>query len=225
MDRYAGKKAVIIGGTIGIGLATAKALVEGGADVLVTGRNEHNLQAARDELGSRARVVRSDTASMADINALGDLVQAQLGAVDLAFVNAGVATLEPFEHVTEASYDELFSVNTKGAFFTAQRLAPLVRDGGAFVFTTVTNATATPAMSVYLASKAAVRSFASTRSPEPCCSSPSTRHSQQGPSCPPTAVSRRLTSRCQSACPSVSDRRAGARAPGAGPCARDEAGS
>lgn len=82
MDRYAGKKAVIIGGTIGIGLATAKALLEGGADVLVTGRNEHNLQAARDELGSRARVVRSDTASMADIDALGDLVQAQLGAVD-----------------------------------------------------------------------------------------------------------------------------------------------
>ena len=61
--KYAGKKAVVIGGTIGMGLATAKALLEGGAEVLLTGRNEHNLEAARRELGSRAHVVRSDTAN------------------------------------------------------------------------------------------------------------------------------------------------------------------
>jgi NAD(P)-dependent dehydrogenase (short-subunit alcohol dehydrogenase family) len=160
MKNYAQKKAVIIGGTMGMGLATAKALVEGGAEVLVTGRNERNLETARASLGPRAHVVRSDTASMADIEALGQLVKQKLGTIDLAFINAGISELAPFDKVTEASYDRLFAVNAKGAFFTAQRLAPLVRDGGAIVFTTVTNGQAYPNLSVYSGTKAALRAFA-----------------------------------------------------------------
>jgi NAD(P)-dependent dehydrogenase (short-subunit alcohol dehydrogenase family) len=160
MKSYAGKKAVITGGTLGMGLATAKALVEGGAEVLVTGRNERNLEAARASLGSRVHVVRSDTAAMADIDALGDLVKQKLGGIDLLFLNAGISELDPFERVSEASYDRLFDVNAKGAYFTAQRLAPLVRPGGAIVFTTVTNGQAYPNLSVYSGAKAAVRAFA-----------------------------------------------------------------
>lgn len=87
-------------------------------------------------------------------------VEEKLGQVDFVFVNAGVAELEPFEQVPEESYDRIFNVNTKGAFFTARRLAPLVREGGSFVFTTVTDGTRTPGMSVYSGSKAALRSFA-----------------------------------------------------------------
>ncbi len=71
MGRYAGKNAVVIGGTIGVGLAVARALLDEDAQILVTGRNERNLEAARRELGSRAHVVRSDTADLADIEALG----------------------------------------------------------------------------------------------------------------------------------------------------------
>jgi NAD(P)-dependent dehydrogenase (short-subunit alcohol dehydrogenase family) len=160
MGRYSGKKAVVTGGTIGIGLATVKALVEGGAEVLLTGRNEQNLEAARRELGSRAHVVRSDTASLADIHALGAAIQEKLGQVDFLFINAGVASLETFNQVTEASYDLTFNVNTKGAFFTVQRLAPLIREGGSIVFTTsIANETGTSGMSVYSGSKAALRSF------------------------------------------------------------------
>jgi NAD(P)-dependent dehydrogenase (short-subunit alcohol dehydrogenase family) len=160
MTKYAGGKAVIIGGTHGVGLATVKALLEGGAEVLLTGRNEHNLNAARRELGSRALVVRSNTADHADIDALRALVEKKLGQVDLVFINAGVSELEPFEQVTEASYDRQFDVNTKGAFFTAQRLAPFIRDGGSIVFTTVTSGPANPNLSVYSGSKAALRAFA-----------------------------------------------------------------
>ena len=160
MSKYAGKKPVVTGGTIGIGLATAKTLLEGGAEVLLTGRNEQNLAVACSELGPRAHVVRSDTASMADIDALGALVKEKFGQVDLVFINAGISELAPFDKVTEASYDKQFDVNTKGAFFTAQRLAPLVRDGGSIVFTTVTNGPATPNLSVYSGSKAALRAFA-----------------------------------------------------------------
>ena len=136
--------------------------------MLLTGRNEQNLEAARRELGPRAHVVRSDTASLADIDALGALVEEKLGQVDFVFINAGVSELEPFEQVTEASYDRQFDVNTKGAFFTAQRLAPLVRDGGSIVFTTVTNGPANPNLSVYSGSKAAVRAFAKCSPPSSC---------------------------------------------------------
>jgi NAD(P)-dependent dehydrogenase (short-subunit alcohol dehydrogenase family) len=160
MDKYAGKKAVIAGGTHGMGYATVEALLGGGAEVLLTGRDERNLEAARRRLGSRAHVMRSDMSSLADIDELAARVRTTLAAIDFLFVNAGVSELAPFERVTEAAYDRTFAVNTKGAFFTVQRLAPLVRDGGAIVLTTVTSGPANPNLSVYSGSKAALRAFA-----------------------------------------------------------------
>jgi NAD(P)-dependent dehydrogenase (short-subunit alcohol dehydrogenase family) len=160
MNTYNGKKAVVIGGTHGMGLAMVKALLDGSADVLLTGRNERNLDTVRRELDARVHVVRSDAASMADIDALGRIVADKLGAVDALFVNVGVSELAPFADVTEAAFDRMFNVNTKGAFFTTQRLAPLLREGGAIVFTTVTPCHGTPTMSVYFGTKGAVREIA-----------------------------------------------------------------
>jgi NAD(P)-dependent dehydrogenase (short-subunit alcohol dehydrogenase family) len=160
MNKYTGKKAVVIGGTHGVGLATVKALLDGGAEVLLTGRNEQNLDAARRESGPRAHVVRSDIASMAEIEALGALVEEKLGQIDFVFINAGISELAPFDKVTEASYDKQFDINTKGAFFTAQRLAPFIRNGGAIVFTTVASGPAIRNLSVYSGTKAALRAFA-----------------------------------------------------------------
>ena len=61
MEQYQGKKAVVIGGTSGMGLATAKMLLDGGAQVLVTGRSQAGLESAQKELGTGAIVVSSDT--------------------------------------------------------------------------------------------------------------------------------------------------------------------
>jgi hypothetical protein len=160
MNTYSGKKAVVVGGTHGIGRATVGMLLEGGAEVLLTGRNAKNIQAVRGELGESVHVVRSDASSMTDIDELARIVEETLDHVDFVFINLGVGVFEPFEQVTEAVYDEFFAINTKGAFFTAQRLAPLVRDGGSLVFTTVTPGTGTPRLSVYSGTKAAVRAFA-----------------------------------------------------------------
>ena len=124
------------------------------------GAPEH-LEAARHALGPRAHVLRSDAASRADIAALGARVAETLGQIDAVFVNAGFARLTALEETDESVYDLTFDVNTKGPFFLVQRLAPLVRDGGAFVFTTsVADVTGTPGMGVYSGSKAALRSFA-----------------------------------------------------------------
>ncbi|MFD1936017.1 MULTISPECIES: SDR family oxidoreductase [Nonomuraea] len=131
------KRAVVTGGTHGIGLAVVKALLAEGAEVVLTGNNEKNVEAARSELASgRAHVLRSDAGSMADIEALGRYVESTLGRVDFVFVNVGYAETGPIEGVTEAAYDKMFAIKTKGAFFTTQRLLPLVSKGGSFVFTT-----------------------------------------------------------------------------------------
>jgi NAD(P)-dependent dehydrogenase (short-subunit alcohol dehydrogenase family) len=165
MKMYADKQAVVIGGTHGIGLATARMLIASGAEVVLTGRDANNVAAARAELGDR--VVRSDIADLAAIDALVEHVRARSGTIDLLFINAGISDLEPFDRVSEAAYDRAFAVNTRGAFFTAQKLAPLVRAGGAIVFTTsIANASGIPGMAVYSASKAAVLAFARTLAAE-----------------------------------------------------------
>lgn len=160
MGAYTGKKAVVSGGTHGMGLATVKALLDGGAEVLLTGKNERNLEAVRRELDGRAHVERCDTARLPEVAALAELVDKKLGRLDLTFINAGYCKMAGFLETTEAEYDETFGVNAKGAFFTAQRLAPLTKDGGAIVFTTsIANELGYPGMIAYAGAKAAVRAF------------------------------------------------------------------
>ncbi|WEX76482.1 SDR family oxidoreductase [Sinorhizobium numidicum] len=167
MTNYQDKKAVVIGGTHGMGLATVKRLVHGGAEVLLTGRNEDNLAKIRREFGARVHALRSNIADINDIAILGAAAGQKLGAIDLLHINAGISELEPFDQVSEASYDRQFAVNTKGAFFTVQRLAPLIREGGSIVFTSsVADEGGHPGMSVYSATKAALVSFASVLAAE-----------------------------------------------------------
>ncbi len=161
MGKYEGRKAVVIGGTHGMGRAVVEALLEENAQVLLTGRDARNVAAARTLFGNRAEVVASDITDMSEIGDLALRIADGIGHFDFLFVNAGFARLEPFAEVSEASYDRTFGVNTKGAFFTTQRLVPLMHDGGAIVFTTsVANASGVPGMSTYAGAKAAVRSFA-----------------------------------------------------------------
>jgi NAD(P)-dependent dehydrogenase (short-subunit alcohol dehydrogenase family) len=157
MTSYTGKKAVVTGGTTGMGRAIAEALLERGAEVLLTGRNEKNLEQARKALGPRAHVLRSDAASLADIDALRDEVARRFGRIDAVFINAGHAKLIAHDRIGEAEYDQHLAINTRGPFFTVQRLAPLVQQGGSFVLTTsIANETGYPGMTLYAGTKAAL---------------------------------------------------------------------
>ncbi|WP_098247569.1 SDR family oxidoreductase [Streptomyces formicae] len=167
MGKYSGKNAVITGGGSGMGFAMAKLLVDGGARVVITGRSQATLDAARERLGENAVAVRGDVASLSDLDALAERVKGELGTVDALFVNAGIAALTPFESTTEEAYDELFAVNVKGAFFTVQKLAPLLNTGAGVVLTTsVANVIGLLDTSVYAAGKAALRSMARSLSRE-----------------------------------------------------------
>ncbi|MFI6518093.1 SDR family oxidoreductase [Spirillospora sp. NPDC050679] len=161
MNRFTDTKAVVTGGTHGMGLAIVEALLDEGAEVLLTGRNEKTIEAARTALkGRAAHVVRSDAASMADIAALGEQARDVLGRVDHLFVNHGIAEFATLEEVTEEAWDRHFVINAKGSFFTVQALSPLLADGGSIVFTTVANDVVFPGLSAYSASKEAMRAFA-----------------------------------------------------------------
>ncbi len=161
MEQYQDKKVVIIGGTSGMGLATAKMLLDGGARVLVTGLSKAGLESALKELGKGALVVSSDARSLTEIDALASRVKAEFDTFDLLFVNAGLGLFAPLENTTEAMYDEMFNLNTKGPFFAVQKLAPLMNRGGAVVLTTsVANVKGMPSLATYGAAKAALRSFA-----------------------------------------------------------------
>ncbi|MFE1194114.1 SDR family oxidoreductase [Streptomyces olivaceoviridis] len=160
MGKYEGKHVVITGGSSGLGLATAQLLVDEGARVLITGRDRNALDAARDRLGGNAIAVRSDAASLPDIEALADRVKTGFGTVDALFANAGVSGFAPFEATGEELFDQLLAVNVKGPYFTVQKLAPLLAKGGGVVFTTsVANVLGLPLLSAYAAGKAAVRSM------------------------------------------------------------------
>ncbi|MFJ3039582.1 SDR family oxidoreductase [Streptomyces tendae] len=167
MGMYSNRNAVITGGGSGMGLATAELLVAGGARVVITGRSQATLDAARERLGENAVAVRGDVASLPDLDALTGRVKAELGTVDALFVNAGIATLTPLDSTTEAAYDELFDINVKGAWFTVQKLAPLLNTGAGVVLTTsVANVIGMADTSVYAAGKAALRSMARSFSRE-----------------------------------------------------------
>ncbi len=163
MTRFANKTALITGGTSGIGLATAREFLQEGAQVAINGRNSERLQQAVAELGDNAIAIQADVASLADIERMAAEVGDRLGKLDALFVNAGIVKLLPIAATTEAFFDELMSINFKGAFFTVQKLLPFLNEGAGIVFnTSVSNQMGIPNGSVYAASKAAMRSLVRT---------------------------------------------------------------
>lgn len=123
MKEYEGKRVVITGGTSGMGLVTAKLLLANGGRVLVTGHNESAVESARQELGPKALVVKSDASSLSDMDSLTARVTSEFGTLDALLVCAGLTRFVPFKDMTEKVYDEVLAVNAKGPYFTIQKLA------------------------------------------------------------------------------------------------------
>jgi len=161
MNRLNGKIAVITGGNSGIGLASAIRFAAEGAQVVIVGRRQEELDKALLLIGPEATAIQGDIANLDDLDRVFAEVKAQKGRIDVLFANAGLGDLQPLGSITEDSYDHVFGVNVKGTLFTVQKALPLMRAGGSIVLTGSTTASmGTGAFSVYSASKAALRNFA-----------------------------------------------------------------
>jgi NAD(P)-dependent dehydrogenase (short-subunit alcohol dehydrogenase family) len=163
-NKFSGKVAVITGGSTGMGLATAKRFVEEGMDhVFITGRRKDALDAAVAEIGKNVTGVQGDVANLADLDRLYEAVQKQKRKIDVIFANAGVSQLAPFGAVDEKFFDLHFDANVKGLFFTVQKALPLLKDCASIILNgSIATVKGFPGISVYSATKAAVRSFART---------------------------------------------------------------
>ena len=161
MRKFQNKVVVVTGGTSGIGLATAKAFASEGASVFITGRREEALDTAVRAIDGEITGVRGDMANLADIDRLYDTVRQKHAQIDVVFANAGGGEFAPLGDITEDHFDRTFDTNVKGLLFTVQKALPMMKEGGAIVLNaSTTSVSGTPALSVYSASKAAVRNFA-----------------------------------------------------------------
>lgn len=158
---FTNKNVVITGGSTGIGLATAKAFINAGANVLITGKNPDNLQKAADEINSpKLKTIVSDTSNLAGIGALENAIAEAGNQVDVLYLNAGIAKFASIENTTEEEFDSQFNTNVKGLFFTLQKLIPHLADGSSVLLTSSVVATGALANAgAYSATKAAVNAI------------------------------------------------------------------
>ena len=167
MRRLEGKTALITGGTTGIGRATAELFIQEGARVAITGQNAERVAEAAAALGHGTLGLRADASVAADMVEVARRLQAEFGGLDIVFANAGIAHPRPLADVDEAHIDAQFDVNVKGVIYTVQKLLPVLRKPASIVLTASTVAElGTANMSVYAATKAAVRSLARSLSAE-----------------------------------------------------------
>jgi NAD(P)-dependent dehydrogenase (short-subunit alcohol dehydrogenase family) len=163
MGQLDNKVALVTGGTSGIGRATAQRFADEGAFVFITGRRQAELDEAVKTLGANGRGVRGDVSRAGDL----DEIFAQIGqhgrGLDVLFANAGGGSFATLADATPEHFDETFSVNVRGTFFTVQKALPLLNPGASVILAGSTAATSGGAtFGVYAASKAAIRSFART---------------------------------------------------------------
>ena len=161
MGQLAGRVAVVTGGSAGIGLATAQRFAEEGALVYITGRRQGELDAAVAKIGHGAVGVRSDVTDPEDVDRLYAQVSEDGHRIDAVVANVGFGEFVGLADVTDEHMDKIFGINLKGTVYTVQKALSLLNDGASIVLvTSMASTSGQKGLSIYSASKAAVRSFA-----------------------------------------------------------------
>ncbi|WP_369055972.1 SDR family oxidoreductase [Kineococcus terrestris] len=138
MTDLTGRVAVVTGSARGIGKAVAQRFASLGAAVVVNYAADEDAAARTvgeiEEAGGRALAVRADVSSTQDLDALFARALEEFGRVDVVVSNAGVEVVgSPVLEATEEEFDRSYAVNAKGAFFTLQKGAKVLSDGGRLI--------------------------------------------------------------------------------------------
>jgi NAD(P)-dependent dehydrogenase (short-subunit alcohol dehydrogenase family) len=156
------KIAVITGANSGIGLATAERFIAEGVErVFITGRRQPELDSAAAQLGPRAVAVHGDVGTPEDLDRLYAEVETAGKGLDIVVANAGSTRVARLGEITDDDLDALLTTNVKGVVYTVQKALPLLNDSASVILTGSTTAErGRPGLSIYAATKAAVRSLA-----------------------------------------------------------------
>lgn len=152
------KKALITGGTSGMGIGVARSMAEKGASVIITGRDETRGVTAVEGIrasGHDAEFLAADLSQTSEVARVADAA----GDIDVLVNCAGVAAMGPTTDLDEASFDGMFHINVKVPFFLVAALAPKIaaRGGGSIInVSTMVASYGQPGLAAYGASRAAI---------------------------------------------------------------------
>jgi len=157
VGRLKGKRAVVTGGSRGIGRAIAQRFVEEGAQVVIGARNT-----PVDDTSGGAQFVRADVSKAADVQHLIRPAVVRMGGLDILVNNAGVEIEKTVEDTSEAEWDRLIDINLKGVFLCCKyAIAPMRESGGGSIINmgSYSGFLADPELAAYCASKGGVQAL------------------------------------------------------------------
>jgi NAD(P)-dependent dehydrogenase (short-subunit alcohol dehydrogenase family) len=124
-----GRRAVVTGGSRGIGRMIAEGLLDAGCEVIITARKVDQVTAAADEMATKGTVIAvpSDVSTDEGIAHLAAAVNERWDSLDILVNNAGASWGEPIDDFSPQGWDKVMNVNVRGVFFLTQKLLPLLR--------------------------------------------------------------------------------------------------
>jgi 3-oxoacyl-[acyl-carrier protein] reductase len=163
MNSLKNKVALITGSARGLGKAIAERYAALGADIII---NYSKDKASAEEviknigaMGAKVLAIQADVSKVADLQRLFTEAKKVFGKIDIVVANAGIEMVEvPVVDFTEEQFDRLFSINTKGTYFTMQQAAKHVENNGRIIYiASSTTSFPVPGMAVYGGSKTTPR--------------------------------------------------------------------
>jgi NAD(P)-dependent dehydrogenase (short-subunit alcohol dehydrogenase family) len=127
-----GKRALVTGGTRGIGLMMARGLLQAGAQVVISSRKADACESARAELSELGDVaaIPADLSRHDECLRLAEQVTAEGQSLDILVNNAGATWGEPLESFPDSAWDKVLDLNVKSPFWMVQALLPTLREAG-----------------------------------------------------------------------------------------------
>ncbi len=166
MNALTGKAALVTGGSRGIGFAIAHALVAEGANVVITGRNDAHLSAARPELEragpGAVEALRADVRNYEEVGGAIDAAVGRFGGLDVLVNNAGVGIFADVADMTPAQWAQVIDTNLTGVFNVCHAAIPHLRQrGGGFIvnISSLAGKSAFATAAAYCATKSGLNAF------------------------------------------------------------------